>query len=289
MAGPRHDCVLTSLYVAGGGLGSLGGVMALVQRLLLPSGCRCPSITGDTRSVDQHYRAGLRRCPCRLRRTTLAWTSSDHSSGPRLWPPYWVLGHGPYTWAGMDVIMRAPVMVLPRLSYLTPLAVGIGAALGAEPSTSHWMLATSGLLDAFHVASSGWLVRSAVGLPVTIWPRPMSAAMPSPASRSSGHSSVVSLPIVSREPCGVVRAFVPKPPPSHSWYNWHHTEYHRREDSDRCRRRSPRLAPAGQRHNSDRSAAVSGRAARLQVARAPSRLAPLSRGVPDSVRVSLLQ
>ena len=60
-----------------------------------------------------------------------------------------VLGSGPMPWAGIDTILRAPLNVPSMLILWTPLAVSAGAALGAEPSFSRWMLATIGLIGRF--------------------------------------------------------------------------------------------------------------------------------------------
>jgi hypothetical protein len=60
-----------------------------------------------------------------------------------------VLGSGPFPWAGIDTILRAPVLVPSTLILWTPLAVSAGAALGAEPTFSRWMLATIGFIGRF--------------------------------------------------------------------------------------------------------------------------------------------
>jgi hypothetical protein len=60
-----------------------------------------------------------------------------------------VLGSGPYPWVGLDTVLHAPVTVPSILILWTPLAVGAGAALGAEPTISHWMLATVAFIGRF--------------------------------------------------------------------------------------------------------------------------------------------
>jgi hypothetical protein len=60
-----------------------------------------------------------------------------------------VLGNGPYPWAGIYTILHVPVKVSSVLIVWTTLAVSGGAALGAEPTISRWMLATIGLIGRF--------------------------------------------------------------------------------------------------------------------------------------------
>jgi hypothetical protein len=60
-----------------------------------------------------------------------------------------VLGSGPFTWADMDTILHTPVTVPSMLILWAPLAVSAGAALGAEPTISRWMLATIAFIGRF--------------------------------------------------------------------------------------------------------------------------------------------
>ncbi len=60
-----------------------------------------------------------------------------------------VLGSGPYPWVGLDTALQAPVSVPSLLILWTPLAVSAGAALGADSTVSHWMLATVAFIGRF--------------------------------------------------------------------------------------------------------------------------------------------
>jgi hypothetical protein len=60
-----------------------------------------------------------------------------------------VLGTGHFVWAGFDTIVHARVPVPFELKLWTTLAVSVGAALGADPTFSRWMLATVGFIGRF--------------------------------------------------------------------------------------------------------------------------------------------
>jgi serine/threonine protein kinase len=60
-----------------------------------------------------------------------------------------ILLNGPHPWAGLGAIWQDPVAVPAPLRLLLPLVVGLGAALGAEPGVSRWMLSLVGLIGRF--------------------------------------------------------------------------------------------------------------------------------------------
>jgi hypothetical protein len=60
-----------------------------------------------------------------------------------------ILLNGPHPWAGLGAIWQDPVTVPAPLRLLLPLVVGLGAALGAEPGVSRWMLSLVGLIGRF--------------------------------------------------------------------------------------------------------------------------------------------
>jgi hypothetical protein len=84
-------------------------------------------------------------------------------SGGRRWSGRWqtalfgasaaavalIFWNGPYPWAGLGTVWRDSVTVPTPLLTLLPLVVGLGAALGAEPGISRWMLGVAGLIGRF--------------------------------------------------------------------------------------------------------------------------------------------
>jgi hypothetical protein len=84
-------------------------------------------------------------------------------SGGRRWSGRWqtalfgataaavllIFWNGPYPWAGVGTIWKDPVTIPTPLRMLLPLAVGLGAAIGAEPGISRWMLGAVGLIGRF--------------------------------------------------------------------------------------------------------------------------------------------
>jgi hypothetical protein len=84
-------------------------------------------------------------------------------SGGRRWSGRWqtalfgaaaaavllIFWNGPYPFAGVGAIWKDPVTVPTTVLTLLPLAVGLGAAIGAEPGVSRWMLSVVGLIGRF--------------------------------------------------------------------------------------------------------------------------------------------
>jgi hypothetical protein len=84
-------------------------------------------------------------------------------SGGRRWSGRWqtaffaavagaallIILNGPYPSAGLNTIWHDPVVIPTRLLTLLPMAVGLGAAIGAEPAISRWMLSVVGLIGRF--------------------------------------------------------------------------------------------------------------------------------------------
>jgi hypothetical protein len=71
-----------------------------------------------------------------------------------------LVSNGPYPWAGFDTIVHPPV----GLIVSTMLAVSVGAALGAEPTFSRWMLATMGFIGRFPRGFIGLVGAIAAGI-----------------------------------------------------------------------------------------------------------------------------
>jgi hypothetical protein len=84
-------------------------------------------------------------------------------SGGRSWSGRWetslfggtaaavllIFWNGPYPWTGLGPIWKDPVTVPTPLLAFLPLVVGLGAAIGAEPGISRWMLGVVGLVGRF--------------------------------------------------------------------------------------------------------------------------------------------
>jgi serine/threonine protein kinase len=105
--------------------------------------------------------------PVALALLILAITFADVAaligSGRRRWSGRWqtalfggtaaavllIFWNGPYPWAGVGAIWKDPVTVPTPLLMLLPLAIGLGAAIGAEPGISRWMLGVVGLIGRF--------------------------------------------------------------------------------------------------------------------------------------------
>jgi tRNA A-37 threonylcarbamoyl transferase component Bud32 len=93
----------------------------------------------------------------------LAGVAALIGSGWRRWSGRWqtslfggtaaavllIFWNGPYPWVGLGPIWKDPVTVPTPLLTLLPLAVGLGAAIGAEPGISRWMLSIVGLIGHF--------------------------------------------------------------------------------------------------------------------------------------------
>ncbi len=98
-------------------------------------------------------------------------------SGGRSWAGRWqttffgalvgaallVITNGPYTWAGFPVIFHDPVKLAPSLVLVTPLLVGLGATIGADPNFSRWMLAIANFIGRFPRPFTGLLGAVAAG------------------------------------------------------------------------------------------------------------------------------
>jgi tRNA A-37 threonylcarbamoyl transferase component Bud32 len=147
---PRRNWLLRlfmSLVVA---LGSLGGAMALVHWLAATERLSVPTplpvilgiLIGSILLASGAAIAGSGGPGWHGRFLTTLMTAT--LAGVLL-----ILGYGPFTWTGIDTIMRATVTVPTILLLWTPLALSAGAALGAEPTFSHWMLATIGFIGRF--------------------------------------------------------------------------------------------------------------------------------------------
>jgi hypothetical protein len=84
-------------------------------------------------------------------------------SGGRRWSGRWqtalfggsvaavllIFWNGPYPVANVATMWKDPVTVPTPLLTVLPLAVGLGAAIGAEPGISRWMLGVVGLIGRF--------------------------------------------------------------------------------------------------------------------------------------------